>query len=128
MKHSLLFCMLSLVLFSMQAQAKSTTKRYKELQRNAAFQNLSFIEIAAEIDDFPAISSFMTRSSYKDLQNAYVTLKEKLHQLEESLKEKPRRDVISVARKAETRSKIQRNITQLTNMMNRLTSQMQRLK
>ena len=111
----------------MQAQAKSTTQRYKELQRNAAYRGMPLIEIAAERDDFPAITFFKTQASPNDLRNAYVTLEEKQHQLEVTLREKPPRDIIGVARVAETKSQIQRRINLLKNMMNSLAQQMQRV-
>ena len=128
MKHLLMFCMVNLCMCSMQVQAKPTTQRYKQLQRNAAYRHLSFIEIAAEIDDFPAITYLINRASLNDLLNAQVTLKEKQHQLEAELGEKPPRDIIGVASIAETKSNIQRRINQLENMINLLNTRINRMR
>ncbi len=111
---------------SIQAQT-STTKRYHQLQKNPAYQSMPLIEIAAEIDDFPALSFFMRQASLNGLRNAYVTLEEKMHQLEASLEEKPARDIIGVARVAETKSKIQHRIDLLKDMMSSLDKQIQRV-
>lgn len=128
MKYLLTFWLVSLFICSVQAQVKSTTQRYKQLQRNPAYQGMSLIEIAAETDDFPAITSFMNKASLNDLLNAHVTLEAKRDQLEVNLKEKPPRDIIGVARVAEDKSKIQQKIDQLENMMNLLNVGIKRMR
>ncbi len=127
MKHLYMFLLVSFFICSMQMKAKSTTQHYKQLQRNRAYRGMPLIQIAAEVDDFPAITFFKTQASPNDLRNAYVTLKKKQHQLQVTLKEKPPRDIIGVARVAETKSQIQRRINLLKNMMNSLAKQIQQV-